>query len=130
MSYATFVSNKLTYAIIGVSLDVKKFGNRVFSYMKENKYNVFPINPKGGVILDSKIYKSIDEIDKKIDVIVFVVSPKIATAVLEKVIQKGIKKAWFQPGSESLEAKRICEKNDIEFVMEECIMIESEKMKL
>lgn len=129
MSYSTFINKQFIYAVIGVSLDTEKFGNRVFSYLIENDYKVFPINIRGGTILNSKIYKSINDIDKEIDVAVFVIPSKISEIVLKEVIQKGVKKVWFQPGSESLKSKKICEKNNVEFIMEECIMVENEKMK-
>jgi len=130
MTYSSFINKQFVYAIIGVSLDTEKFGYKVFSYFKNQNFKVLPINPKGGTLLDTKIYTSLDEIEEKIDVIVFVVPPKVAETVLDKVIKKGIKKVWFQPGSESLHSKIICEKNQIEFVMEECIMVENEKMNL
>ncbi len=129
MSFENFINKDFVYAVIGVSLNPDKFGNRVFVYLKEEGYNVLGINPKGGEVMGEKLYKSIDEIEQKVDVVVFVIPPQIAQSVLKEVINKGIKKVWFQPGSESAQLKTTCEKNAVEFVMEDCIMVENEKQK-
>ncbi len=129
MSFENFINKDFVYAVIGVSLNPDKFGNRVFVYLKEEGYNVLGINPKGGEVMGEKLYKSIDEIEQKVDVVVFVIPPQIAQSVLKEVINKGIKKVWFQPGSESAQLKKTCEKNAVEFVMEDCIMVENEKQK-
>ncbi len=129
MSFENFINKDFVYAVIGVSLNSQKFGNRVFTYLKEEGYNVLGINPKGGEVMGEKLYKSINEIEKDIDVVVFVIPPQIAQDVLKEVVNKGIKKVWFQPGSESPKLKKICENSDIEFVMEDCIMVENEKQK-
>ncbi len=129
MDFENFINKNFVYAVIGVSLNPQKFGNRVFTYLKGEGYNVLGINPKGGEVMGEKLYKSIDEIEKDVDVVVFVIPPQIAQSVLKEVVNKGIKKVWFQPGSESSQLKKICENSDIEFVMEDCIMIENEKQK-
>jgi uncharacterized protein len=117
------ININFNYALVGASQDKEKYGYRVLKDLIDSGYTVFPINPKGGKILELKIFRNILEIEEKIDVIIFVVQPEIALKVLERVKERKIKKVWMQPGSESNEAEEFCKRNNIEYISKACIMI-------
>lgn len=119
-----FIDKTYAYALIGASQNHEKYGYKVFADLKKADYNVHPINPKGGTILGSTVYKSIDAIPQEIDVVIFVVPSEITISLLPIVHKKGIKKVWFQPGSESDVAINFCKENNIHYIAHACMMME------
>ena len=113
-----------TYALVGASSNPDKYGNIVLHDLHDNGYHVLPVNPKEENIDWIICYKSLNEIFKQIDVVIFVVPPQIAVKVLEEVVAMGIQKVRFQPWSESEEAKKFCEEKGLQYSFEKCIMVE------
>ncbi len=123
------ISNDNTYAIVGASSSHEKYGYKVLKDLKEAGYNVVPINPKGGEILGLEVFTSLEEYlesdsQNEIDVVVFIVPPKVTESVLKQVKELGIDRVWMQPGSESEEAIQFCEDNGIDCVHNSCIMVQ------
>jgi uncharacterized protein len=119
-----FIDKSYTYAIVGASNDASKFGYRVLKDMKGSGYDVIPINPKEKEILGLKVFTSVKSLEKIVDVAVFIVPPTVSEKVLEDVKAAGIRKVWFQPGSESKRALDFCKENKIACVYHMCIMVE------
>ena len=111
------------YAVVGASNDQRKYGNKVLSFLKQKGYNVVPINPKENSILGLKCYPNLTECvkDNEIEWVVTVVPPEVTEQIVKECNILGIKHVRMQPGSESQEAIRFCEKNGIEAVTA-CIM--------
>ena len=126
MTPRDFISKDFRYAIIGASNDPKKYGNIVMITLMESGYDVVPVNPKGGEILGKKVYPSISDAGS-IDVAVMVVPRQVTAKLVQEINQKGIKKVWFQPGSESIESINYCLDNKIDCIHNACIMVESKK---
>ncbi len=119
------IDPKLTYAVIWASNNTEKYGYKVFKDLIEKWFNAIAINPKEKEILSRKSYSTLSDYDWKIDVAIFVLSPKFSLPVLEEVKNLWINKVWFQPGAESDEVIEFCKKNDIEYIANACIMIKS-----
>ncbi|TDO92030.1 hypothetical protein DFR79_10856 [Halanaerobium saccharolyticum] len=108
------------WAVIGATTKENRFGYKIPKKLKENDYNVFPINPKFEEVAGLKCYDNLSSIDKQIDVVDLVVNPKIGIKVMEEINKLGIKYVWLQPGTRSQEIRDFAAKNDIELV-EDCI---------
>lgn len=121
-----FIDKKFNYAVVGASSDEEKYGYRALKDLLTGGYKVFPVNLKGGEILEQKVYKNLSAIKDRVDVVIFLVPPIVTLEVLAEVKSLGIKKVWFQPGSESDEAENFCKNNNIEYISKACIMIERE----
>ena len=121
------VNKNWTYAVVGVSADPEKYGHKVFKDLTSAGWSVFPINPHETEILGHKVYAKISDINKKIDVAIFVVPPKVTLEVLKEINGLGIKNAWLQPGSESNEVIEYCKNNKINYIQDACIMVERGK---
>ncbi len=117
------IDKKYTYAVVGASRDKSKYGFKVLKDLIDNGYKAVPVNPKAEKILNLKVYPDLLSIDKKIDVAVMVVPPKIVLGVLRQVKFLKINKVWLQPGSESKEALDFCAKNNIKCMHNACIML-------
>ena len=91
-------------AVAGVSGDASKYGHKIFRDLLKAGYPVSGVNPKGGFVLGNRLYSSLEEIEKKPDLVITVVPPETAAGIVEQCNKLGIKTVWFQPGSESPEA--------------------------
>lgn len=119
-----FINKKFNYAVVGASQNPEKYGNRIYKDLLDSGYNVYPVNPKGGELYDNTVYTDLKEIPVKIDVVDFVIPPKVVITVLPQIKKMGINKIWLQPGSESDEAIKYCKDNEIECIYGACIMVE------
>jgi hypothetical protein len=115
------------YVVIGASSKKQKYGYKVLKDLKENNFKVIPVNLKEKEILGLKVYKNILDIERKIDVVIFVVPPLITEKILPNIKKLKISKVWMQPGSESQKAINYCRKNKINCVYNTCIMIKNKK---
>ena len=112
-----------TFAVIGVSRDETKYGRKVFNFLKNKGFKVFPINPKVDLINGEKCYSSLDDLPVLPDVVSFIVPPSITKVIVEKCRELGINKVWLQPGSESEEVIKFCKDNNIECVHNQCVLL-------
>ncbi|WMM26987.1 CoA-binding protein [Tissierella sp. MB52-C2] len=90
---------KKTWAVAGVTEKQDKFGYKIWKILKENNYETYGVNPNYDEIEGDKIYHSVKDIPKKVEVLDMVVPPKIAIPTLEEAKEVGIEYIWFQPGT-------------------------------
>jgi predicted CoA-binding protein len=96
--------NKPTAAILGASSDRSKYGNKSVRAHISQGFDVYPINPKGGLIEDITVYKSLQEIPvKELDRISVYLPPELGMKMLPEIKAANAKEVWFNPGSESIE---------------------------
>ena len=116
-------------AIVGASPNPTKDSHKVTKYMIEAGYNVFPIYPKEDEILGQKVYRSLLDIDKKVDIVVVFRKPEAVKAVAEAAIKRGdVDVLWTQLGIVNNEAAKMAEDNGIKVVQNLCIKIEHQKL--
>ncbi len=93
-------------AVIGASKDRSKFGNKaVRAYLSEG-HTVFPVNPREREIEGLRCYGSVLEIPGDIDIALLYVPPSAGLKVLGEIAKRGIKKVYFNPGTESPELEK------------------------
>ena len=79
-----FLDKKNTFAVIGVSRNPKKYGNKVYADLKNAGYKVYPVNPKLSEILGDKCYANLKHLPKKPDVVNIVVPPETAIKIIKE----------------------------------------------
>lgn len=119
--------NHRCWAVIGVSTDRSKYGNKIFRDLLEAGYKVYAINPKLEVVEGQACYPSIQDLPEVPDVVNVVVPPQAAEKVVLDCIEAGVKRIWFQPGSESDVAIHEAEAAGITVVSNACIMIQKKQ---
>ncbi|NIA04153.1 MAG: CoA-binding protein [Nitrospiraceae bacterium] len=124
-----FLRNENIIAVVGVSRDKSKYGNKVYHDLKRLGYKVLPINPNIDTIDNEKCYPSLKNLPSKPDVVNIVVPPKVTEKVVQEAYNLGIENIWMQPGSESQKAIEFCEKHNMKLLHNVCIMIKSREMK-
>ena len=108
------------WAVVGATNKEEKFGYKIVKTLKENNYNVYPVNPSLDEIDGIKVYDKLADIEDKIDVVDMVVNPQVGKHVMKEIKKLGIKNVWLQPGTRSDEIREFAQGNDINIV-ESCI---------
>ena len=117
-------------ALVGASKNPVKYGNIILKDLVSKGYEVLPVNPKYDEIEGLKCHRSVKELPKGVDVIVFVVPPKVGLQVAKEAVETGFKRLWFQPGAESEEICEFLEKAGVEYSFGRCIMVETSDRKM
>ena len=123
------LSKYKSIAMIGVSNDPTKASTIVMKYMQKYGFKVFPVNPKAKdqKILGEKVYEKITDIKDSVDIVdVFRPSKEALDIAKDTVIIKA-KVLWLQLGIRSEEAKKIVEKDNIEYIEDRCTKMEYQK---
>jgi len=124
------ILNQKHWAVIGVSNNPTKYGNKVYTQLKKAGYSVYAINPGLESIDGDPCYPSLAALPNVPDAVSVVVPPKITERVIEDCISLGINKVWMQPGSESEEAIRNGEEHGIAVIHEQCVLVHTrDKLK-
>lgn len=113
-------------AVVGISRSKNKFGNAIYRELKKKGYTLFPVNPNMSEIEGDKCFPSLSSVPEQVDALIINIPPKNAKAIVEEAKNVGIKKIWMQQGSESEEAIKFCNENNIEVVTGECILMFAE----
>lgn len=118
-----YLKKQNVFAVVGVSINPEKYGHQVYKDLKEAGYVVYAINPNIDEVLGDQCYNSLSDLPEKPDVVDTVVPPEVTEEIVKECKELGIKRVWMQPGSESENAIRFCEENDINVVHDVCVMV-------
>lgn len=115
-----------TVAVVGLSDDPGKPSHYVSLYMQRAGYRILPVNPglNGAHVLGEKSYASLRDLPLKPDVVNVFRLPRAISAIVDEMVELGLKKIWVQQGIVNLDAARRAEEAGIRVVMDRCIMIE------
>ena len=112
-------------AVIGVSPNPEKASHRVAKYLKEVGYKMIPVYPKGDEILGEQVYKSLEEIDVPVDMVVIFRKPAALDAIADAVIARGdVKTYWTQLELINNDAAQKVKEAGINVVQNYCAMVE------
>ncbi len=80
-------------AVIGASTKPKTIGSEIMQRLRDYKFNgnIYPVNPKGGIIEGFQAYTSILEVPGEVDLAVIVVNSKFVLQTIDDCNKKGIK---------------------------------------
>lgn len=110
------------WAVVGATVDQSKFGYRIYKKLKDHGYTVYPISVKYDEIDGDKAYKNLSELPEQVDVVDFVVNPKVGLSIIEECKTLGIGHVWLQPGTVSEEILSFAQENGIE-VVRGCVLV-------
>ena len=122
-----FLDMRNVFAVIGVSKNKEKYGNKVYFDLKDAGYAVYPINPNVSKISGDRCYPKLRNLPLKPDVVDIVVPPKVTEKAVKECKDLKINKVWMQPGSDSEEAILFCKENGIKVLFGVCVMLERRK---
>ncbi len=111
------------FAVVGATDNPEKYGNQIVKNLKSRGYEVYPVNPKLKEIEGLTCYPALAQIPVKVDVVDFVVPPKVTEEILKQCKEQGLDRIWLQPGSESENAINYCHENNLKVVHSVCVMM-------
>ena len=119
-----------TIAVIGISPKEDRPSYGVASYLKSKGYRIIPVRPDGDKILGEKVYHSLTEIPREIEIDVVDIFRKSEDVppVVEEAIHRGAKVVWMQEGIINQEACTKAEKAGLKVVMDRCTKKEHQKL--
>lgn len=115
--------NRRVWAVVGASQDRSKYGNRVFSSLRDAGYTVFPVNARGGEVEGITAYRALSDLPQQPEVVDLVVPPAVTEQVVKQAHELGLTRIWMQPGAESPAAIDYCRHHGMQVVYEACAMV-------
>jgi len=112
---------KKVWLVVGVTGKKDRFGYKIWKTLKEYDYETYGVSPNYEELEGDKIYASIKDLPKKIDVLDMVVSPKIAMNVLDEAKEAGIEYIWFQPGTYNNEVLAKAKEMEFKILYDDCV---------
>jgi predicted CoA-binding protein len=124
------LSHSKTVAVVGISPKEDRPSYVVASYLKSKGYQIIPVRPDGEEILGEKVYHSLNEIPKEINVEVVDIFRKSEDVppIVEGAIRRGAKAVWMQEGIIHEEAGEKAEKAGLKVVMDRCMKKEHQRL--
>ena len=115
-------------AVAGVSRTGSATGNGIYDAFKQRGYTVYAINPNADTIGGDPCYASVGDVPAKLDGIVIVTRPELATEIARDCVAAGVPRVWmhnntFAPSSVSDEAEALCRENGIAVISGGCPMM-------
>jgi len=122
--------NFKTVAVVGISPKEDRPSNTVASYLKSKGYRIIPVRPDGDEILGEKVYHSLSEIPKEIEVEVVDIFRRSEDVppIVEEAIRQGAKAIWMQEGVIHKEAGEKAEQAGLKVVMDRCMKKEHQRL--
>ena len=117
-----------TLAVVGLSDDPAKASYAVSAYMQEHGYRILPVNPGIESALGEKSYASLSELPERPDVVNVFRLPKAIPAIVDEMLELGLKNLWVQLGIRNEAAAEKAEAGGIRVVMDRCIMVEHRRL--
>ena len=113
-------------AMVGASPDKTKFSYGVLRVLHETGYDMIPVNPRPKLkeIRGLKVYSSLDQIDRPVDMVEVFRKPEDLYGIAEEAIAIGAKVLWGQIGVINHDAARLAEEAGLKVVMNRCPKIE------
>lgn len=117
-----------TLAVMGLSDSALKPSFSVSAYMQVHGYKIIPVNPSIQSVLGETSYPSLRDLPVRPDVVNVFRLPQFIPAIVDEMIELGLKNLWVQQGIINLEAATRAEQAGIHVVMDRCILIEHRRL--
>jgi predicted CoA-binding protein len=112
-----------TIASVGLSSNQGKESYWIVSYLKDQGYRIFPVNPTATEILGEKAYPDLESIPEKIDVVQVFRRSEDVPPVVDAAIKAGAKVVWMQEGIVNEEAAQTAREAGLQVVMDACMRV-------
>lgn len=115
-----------TIAMVGASADETKFSYSVLRQLSEIGYEILPVNPNPKLteIRGLKVWRSLEEIDRPVDMVDVFRPKEELYGIAEQAIAIGARVLWAQIDVYDDRAARLAEDAGLKVVMDRCPKIE------
>jgi predicted CoA-binding protein len=115
-------------AVVGLSPKPHRDSNRIGAYLLEHGYEVIPVYPRGNEILGQKVYRRVQDIPDKVDLVnVFRRSEKLP-GVFDDLLATDAGAVWTQLGCIDEVGARRAQAAGLTVVMNRCVMVDHARL--
>jgi uncharacterized protein len=108
-------------ASVGLSGNQQKESYGIAAYLKEQGYQIIPVNPTATEILGEQSYPDLESVPVKIDVVQVFRKPEDVPPVVDDAIKAGAKVVWMQEGIVNEDAAQKARGAGLQVVMDACM---------
>jgi uncharacterized protein len=116
-----------TWAVVGATDNPEKFGYKIFKFMKESGYEVYPVNPGISVVMGETCYPTLADLPVLPEAVDVVVPPRVGEKVIAMCEELGIQNVWLQPGADAETVIALARGKGLKVVHNACVMVEIRK---
>ena len=109
-------------AVVGMSPKAERPSNYVALYMRDQGYNIIPVNPGQKSIQNEMCYPSLTSIPHQVDVVNVFRKSEYVLPIAQDAIAIGAKALWLQDGVINEEASKIAQEAGLLFIMNDCML--------
>ncbi len=118
-----------TIAVVGVSSSPDRDSHDVARYLIEAGYEVFLVNPNEDEVLGRKVYDSVRDLPRSVDIVDVFRRPEHVPPVVEDAIAAGARTVWMQLGIVNEEAAGRARAAGLEVVMNRCTKVDHMRLQ-
>lgn len=116
--------NAQNVAIVGLSDKKERASNFVGSYLRQEGYNVIPVNPLKQEILGLKCYPDLKSIPGPVDIVDIFRRPDEIVPIVKEAIEIKARAVWMQLGLVNREAADLARAAGLIVIMDRCMKME------
>ena len=118
-----------TIAVVGCSASPGKAAHDIPKYLREQGYEVIPVNPYADEIFGVEPYDSLAEVPDEIDVVdVFRPSDEVPGIVDQVLDRDDVKVVWLQLGIAHAAAAERAERAGLRVVQDACMKVQHQRL--
>jgi uncharacterized protein len=114
-------------AVCGVARDGGNPANLIYRRLRDDGYEVLPVNPSADAVEGDRCFHSVMEIPGVVEGVVIATPPEAALSVVEECVAAGVPRVWihrsFGAGSVTAEAVAACRAAGIAVIAGACPMM-------
>ncbi len=119
-----------TIAVVGLSPNETKDSHKVAKYLQSVGYKIIPIYPKEEKILGEKVYRSLLEVEEKIDMVDVFRKPAAVDMIVDAIEKrKDVKVLWLQKGIVNNKAAKRAKDMGLKVIQNRCSMVDHKALK-
>jgi len=118
-----------TIAVVGLSANPERPSNMVAAYLKENGYQIIPVNPNEKEILGETCYPDLSSIPGSVEVVDIFRRSEDVLPIAQEAVKIGAGVVWMQEGVINEEAAAYARQAGLKVVMDRCTKKVHEKME-
>jgi predicted CoA-binding protein len=117
-----------TIAVVGLSDDPRRDSNSVARYLHRAGYKIIPVNPNIDEAFGLRSYPSLDAVPERIDIADIFRRPTCVPEAVEAAIRVKARAVWLQLGVFHQEAANRAVEAGLLVVVEQCLMVEHQRL--
>jgi uncharacterized protein len=111
-------------AIVGLSDKKERASNFVGSYLRQEGYNVIPVNPLKQEIFGLKSYPDLKSIPGPVDIVDIFRRPDEIVGIVKEAIEIKARAVWLQLGLVNRDAAELARSKGLIVIMDKCMKME------